>query len=528
MLELLREYLHRNMHDEIPYENLRLQFLSHPEYPGIKSITDTLDYFRIENIAVNLPKDCKLPSSFIALMNDPSGNYLALVNKMKNKYVLNLSDGANKTFLDEEFETKWSRTMIAIEPGIEKKIGTENKFRNSSFTNILVYSVVVLFVAFQFISFTQATFLLSLLSLVGIYISYLITREELGIRSKIVDKVCRGASGKAGCSDVINSSENKIFNIVSLSNLSVTFFVGYTLINSLLGYSYVFSLIILTLGLPVILYSLYQQFFRLRKLCTLCLGISAIFSGQFIIALIIGQNSLFSVEYGFKSVFIFALIYTIWVYFKPALVSQIESSATRFEFLRFKRNQNIFRSLLHQNSIAFPDSIIDGHKIEFGAQKPAVSISAITNPMCGFCADAFEAYDQLMKSHKEEIRINLIFNVPTERLDNIATQLASSMVKIFITQGSEMAWQSLREWYKNRNPELWQSQFGAVVESDIEIIETLKNQKEWCDLNKIDYTPVTLIDGNFFPTEYVISDLHLLIPDFILDKRLGVANEVLV
>ncbi len=61
---------------------LELHLLTHPEYPSIKSITDTYDYFGIENIVASVPFEVisQLPENFISLINGK----LYLVKKDNN------------------------------------------------------------------------------------------------------------------------------------------------------------------------------------------------------------------------------------------------------------------------------------------------------------------------------------------------------------------------------------------------------------------------------------------------------------
>lgn len=68
MVNLLKKYLHKNGYgnQKDVFDDL---FLSHPNYPSIFAITDSLDVLSIENIAIKIPKEqfIDLPESFLAL-----------------------------------------------------------------------------------------------------------------------------------------------------------------------------------------------------------------------------------------------------------------------------------------------------------------------------------------------------------------------------------------------------------------------------------------------------------------------------
>jgi hypothetical protein len=86
MEHIILSLLTNNSYLDIDRELLNLQLLSHPEYPSLKSITDTLDYFEIENLAAAVPKDAlsQMPKSFLALVSSERGDEVVLVEKKSN------------------------------------------------------------------------------------------------------------------------------------------------------------------------------------------------------------------------------------------------------------------------------------------------------------------------------------------------------------------------------------------------------------------------------------------------------------
>lgn len=70
--------------------DLNLQLISNPDYPSVKSITDTLYYFGIDNLTATVPKDSieQLPDSFIAVVNKNKPYSIALLDRKKQKISL--------------------------------------------------------------------------------------------------------------------------------------------------------------------------------------------------------------------------------------------------------------------------------------------------------------------------------------------------------------------------------------------------------------------------------------------------------
>ncbi len=82
MKNIVKKYLHQNQLSDVidDFEDI---FQSHPNYPSLYAITDTLNSLSIENIAIKIPKEQieELPSIFLAFYDD----HLVLVNKSNEK-----------------------------------------------------------------------------------------------------------------------------------------------------------------------------------------------------------------------------------------------------------------------------------------------------------------------------------------------------------------------------------------------------------------------------------------------------------
>ncbi len=522
MRKLLETFLTQNNYFGIVGKDLALQLVSHPDYPSVKAITDTIDYFKIENIAVNVPKENleQLPDSFLALLNEKEKNQLAIASKGKGKVYLHFDDESRKTFSTESFKEAWTGSIVVIEEARAANIKHGTGAING--TILFLALCLVLFFAILFYAGTILSFLLASLSLLGVYLTYFIVKEEVGVHSRTIAKFCAAVNRNSNCAAVINSASSKLFSTISLSDLSVTYFVAFTLIYPLLGFNYTFSLIASLTTVPAIVFSIYQQAVALKQWCALCLGVIIISIAQGVIVVVYsGQTdfSIYAIAYSFKALFIIVLTFASWQFVKALLASHLKLPRVQLEFLKFKRNPDLFKALLAQKSILFPDHIPEEYIIRFGAQNPIVKIDAVTNPMCGYCVDAFNAYKNLLTEHEGGIQINMIFNVPYTQTDNMATQVAAQIIEVYRLRGSEGAWKALSVWYEERNVEKWQAEFGNSEVTDNDLRNLLKNHKDWCKLNKIDYTPATVIDDHLYPMEYAIVDLPRLVGDRLLEKK---------
>ena len=64
-------------------------------------------------------------------------------------------------------------------------------------------------------------------------------------------------------------------------------------------------------------------------------------------------------------------------------------------------------------------------------------------------------------------------------------------------------------WYQDHNKsyEKWNMSFPA---EDLDIDSILKKQNEWCEKNKIQYTPTILFNDRELPSNYGIEDIKYL------------------
>ena len=174
MIAILEKYLHKNNYFHLAKADVKLQLLSHPDYPSLKAITDTLDYFGVANIAINAPKEAldQLPVSFLALLNTQQSDSGVMATKKKNKIALHFEDGHRKILSEHEFKEIWTGDTVVIEEALYK----EKSINYGS--GVLVFLLVSVFAMLQAVSFSWPSFILSLLSLAGLYLSYLTERSR--------------------------------------------------------------------------------------------------------------------------------------------------------------------------------------------------------------------------------------------------------------------------------------------------------------------------------------------------------------
>jgi len=115
MINIVKKYLEKSHYSNLKEEFEEL-FLSHPNYPSIYAITDSLDTLSIDNVAIKVPKEqfVELPDSFLAIFNRD----IVLVSKSKDSVAIETNDGKKKNLSFNEFLTDWDEIIIVVEPNI--------------------------------------------------------------------------------------------------------------------------------------------------------------------------------------------------------------------------------------------------------------------------------------------------------------------------------------------------------------------------------------------------------------------------
>jgi len=265
-------------------KDLELQLQIHPNYPSFQSITDTLDYFDIENIAVEVPKEAldQLPESFVSLIQKDNDDAIVSVIHKNGSIELKHTDLKNKKLTYEEFKDIWVPKVIAVEQNTSSNaiFSQESLIQNILLGSLVVSSIVTL--VFRPFDLYQIVFLL--LSISGIVFSVFAVRESLGIQSNTMHQFCTSV-GNSNCGDVINNNTGKLFKNFSLADASIVFFGILVIFQLFYGFNSVLLLPTL-IGIPFIAYSIYSQAFIIKKWCAICIAISAISVGLIVVALI--------------------------------------------------------------------------------------------------------------------------------------------------------------------------------------------------------------------------------------------------
>lgn len=508
MLKLVQKFLQINKYSEIKNEFKDL-FLSHPNYPSLFAITDSLDLLSVENAAVRVSKEqiVDLPSNFLAYFKEE----LILVEKAKNFVRINTIKKGTHKMSYENFLLDWNGVVVAIEPNnvvARENLKVEFSWLKYGFPLLLLGGL-----SFFYHTYTLFSLVFLATSILGFTVSIFIVQEKLGFKNGIISKFCN-LSSNSSCNAVINNNESSTNQWISFSDLPLLFF-GSSIIAILVQplSSAVLVGFLSLLAIPVIVSSIWIQKFEVQKWCVMCLMVSALIFAQSVIWF---ASDLFTLNFSFENVFPFlfslVLLIPIWSVLKSMLRNILENDSSLKEMKKFKRNYSLLNFLSKKvpNTKGFEDL----RGLNFGNRNAGVKLSVIISPSCEHCHKTFhEAFDLVLR-FPDKIFLNVLFNINPENFDNPYKVVVERLLTINRSTPGKTV-EAISDWHiKKMGLKKWLKKWNVEAVSMM-INQEIQKQYEWCSKNNFNYTPVKIVNERLFPNEYELSELKYFLNDLV-------------
>lgn len=510
----LFQYLEK---EKIPFDKpeFLFQIQSHPNYPSLLAISETLSFFKIENMAarVEFSEIDNMPDRFITLLSENlSVPHFYFIEKKDNSYFCT-KDKNTIEVSKSVLETRWTDMVLLAE---NRQIEDSLKIEKLEWNWVLLSLFFVLFGATLFLyggNLRQHFFLV--FPTIGIFLSIAAFNDFFGKNSKSLNGFCNKVTSNS-CTSIVNHDRWKIFKLFNFIDLSILFFTSQFLglfILTLSGDSVSFFMIqkiILLISLPVILISLYFQKNVEKNWYSICLMTIGVVLFEMIYCVLFQMDN-FIISY--KSVFVFSLVFStvsfVWYFFKKILMERKEF---KFKANSFRSNYEIFKILLKQKErISLPYT-----PIILGNKESKTQITIITNPFCGPCKDVHEILDKILEKHEKYLQVKIIFktDIDIEGVEN--KKFFRALMGVYFEKGETQFREVLNYWFKVVNVNDWMQFFKT--EADVEKVEAIYNlQSDWCRENSFSYTPVIFINGYEYPSVYDRENLYFFINELIED-----------
>lgn len=504
-------------------EELSFQIQSHPSYPSLHAVTGVLDHFNLENVAAEVPVDSvtllQLPDCFIAQVNTINGTDLVLIERKKSDYIIYNSSSKEERVTETEFLEKFTGIVVVVEKNEEQR---SKSLEGDQVNKIFFISTVILLgVIFVLSKPTFVSSIYFLLSIIGTVISVAIFNQELGIQNTIGTAFCSSSDEKKDCDAVLSSKGASIYKNYKLSDLSLIYFLGLAVSTFFLSIENIgleIVYFISLLALPITIYSIYYQYRIVKKWCFLCLSIVSVLWLQGGVFVFIQKiDTIFLFDNLIITTFSFSLVFAIWSYLKPKYIELLDVKKIKIDAFKFKRNYNLFTTLLHQSQ-KIETKIESTSEIIFGNENSNLEIVVITNPFCGHCKPVHQIIEDVLKKYNNEVKIVIRFNISTDNFESDAVKITTRLLEVYNVEGKEDCLKAMGEIYGGMSPKNWLERWRETDKKD-KYINVLEEEKEWCKENAINFTPEILINGKSFPKEYDRSDLIYFIEDLFEESK---------
>jgi len=502
------------LHVKITRTTLIREIESHPDYPSLLSISDVLNHYRIENVAIKLDpaKLTDVPVPFITqIRSENDSAELFSVVKEITIDTLSFFDPVRhfwRTSPHEEFWEKCSGTILlaaADEQSGEKEyvkiVAIEKRRRIALQFSLLFIPCISLSLSIpgllqgKITSFFPVIYLT--LALCGALLGAVLIWYELDQYNPVLSQICN-AGKNVNCRAVLQSKGARIAG-VGWSTIGLSYFMGQLFFLIFTGVNNTNTLFVLggisTMALPYIFYSLYYQYRIAKQWCVLCVSVQGVLLLQFVAVIFSGwltSGTILSLNPDglliVLTAFILPLIATIWLI--PILEKAKESKNSQNKLQQLKHNPSIFEALLTTQKMLTESS--DGLGITLGNPMAKYKVIKVCNPYCGPCAKAHLPMEQLL-ANNPDVQVQIIFT-STSNDDDYRKPPVKHLMAVAEKNDVELTKQALDDWYlaekKDYTTFSAKHPMNGLLATQDAKIEAMSN---WCDKAGINFTPTFFV-----------------------------------
>lgn len=495
------------------------QIQSHPDYPSLLAISDTLNFFNIDNIAIKLAFEemDNLPIRFIAqLFTDLKTQQFYYIEK-KGKQFFYTNDKKSTEISKSELEKRWSGIVLLVEKS-ENEVA-QIPIKNYWFLQIFALVLFLLVLLQNETAFTNKLFLV--FPIVGILFSVAALKDLFGAKSELLNNFCN-MTASTSCSTVVGSTKWKIFEIVNFSDLSMVFFSSQFLGLLVFLFSgdvatyFAIQKMLLLSAIPVLFLSIYYQKFVEKKWCPICLVIISIVLLE-LSYLFVFQNIAFTISANALVIFgfVFLSVIIIWSALKKLFMQQKEFKEFQLKGIRFMHNYEVFKNSLMASEKTNYQPLSSGNLI-VGNENANLKITLVSNPYCGYCAEAHTLIKYILEKHINSVCVDFRFNFYIEHSNEQIEKVHQKLVRIYYDNGQEAFLEALHNWFENKDEtKLIVSEKSLIT--NLKINEILQEQYLMNQVNAISFTPSIMINQHPFPKMYDRKELIHFINDLLED-----------
>ncbi|MES2653386.1 MAG: vitamin K epoxide reductase family protein [Bacteroidota bacterium] len=493
---------------------LKKTLTSHPEYPSLLAISDSLNAWNVPHTNVKIQKltykDSVLKFPFIAHLN---AKEFILVHSIMGSTVTFSNEERKEAKMDEDvFLHLWDGIVLYAEKG---EASGEADFKRARLEGWLVKAripfliMIILGCFFSVVNYSIPTwyyFVLLALKLSGISLTVLLLAHSVDANNPFIQNLC-SLGKKNNCNAVLKSDAAKVTTWLSWSEVGFFYYAGGFLSLLFAPTSLPLLAFLNLFALPYTLYSIHYQF-KQKNWCILCCTVQVLLCLE---ALAFTFQSQYGLNLSLVSpilvIFAFLLPIATWSVLRPLLLKAEQAVPMTKQLKKFKYNSELFQQMLTaQARYIVTDEL---RPIVLGNLESETTITMVSNPFCGPCGTAHRAIEEWL-NESNDFKLQIVFTT-VNRDNDERTKVARHLTALNIHQDKRVVEKALNDWYSqtNKKYEVWAESYPISFNGEISI--AIEKQQRWCELAEIEFTPTILVNGYKLPELYRLEDLKYLI-----------------
>jgi len=342
-----------------------------------------------------------------------------------------------------------------------------------------------------------------LLDLSGFFVCFLLFQKQQHSQNAIAERVC-SMFQKGGCDSVLDSTDSKIFGIVSWTEVGLAYFSSRVLFCSLSENSLVVLQLVGWIAMVYGIWSIWYQLYKIKRWCTLCcltqiiVWTSGIYNSFFIIQQSIPIKDI--VTYLIFGLFTLGIVQNL---FRLCSIYELYTK-TKKEFLNLKLNEKILEVALSESN--YIDVRKEDSSIVYGNPDAHITLTVLTNPLCRPCERMHKKLTQLV-TNNSDVNIQYIYSSFNKGVEDFSL----FCIAVYQQMPYNEAVKILDKWYQYGKYK--REQFIKDIGVNIKNPDVLKEYAKhiaWKNRTGIESTPTVIYKGHIIPNYYDPKDFIYL------------------
>lgn len=517
--------------------NVRQTLKSHPDFPSLLSIAESLPEWGVDIEAVKGTINELLKEEVPGIAHLKNNTFVVIEELNKERVTFFDALKGNITCSPDFFAEVWSGAFLRVKAVEKTEEENFRKHKKKEIQNILqkfsIFFGLPLLAIITFLFGSAKTqeigtfpFIFGL-KLLGFFLCLSVAFKD-SFKIPFLDHLCTNGE-KNNCQKVLKSPASRIFGF-PIADIGIIYFWGG--LSALLFMLYMeepspmlFLIAVINLSaLPYTVFSIYYQAFVVRSWCWTCVSIQILLwiEFYFLKSFLLKENITYLRPTLVSFLVVFLLTAFFWSALKRMITLESQTQKLQLELNRSKRNPLFIQvQLAEAPKIDMEDF---PQEVEIGSKNARFVLTQVMNPLCGNCWETFRQMKKLVRLSNGHIKSRLRFLIGnTENgASSPGLKLAHDLTVFLIAKALDKKQDELFKCFSELEDIETLADLKSITRKwdnfalrEREMLEKakeiLKSHSDWAIRNSIKVTPKVYLNGTMIPNELQIEDLKIFL-----------------